>query len=221
VLLKLSEEEFARQLTDLVAKADAEGAAAKARLIVASGRSASLALDAILEGYNIAADLHRLGEYDRERFLKTEEAVKSAIETVEKYLERTKIKTEAKVAVGSLAGGRDMTSRITATMLKVAGYHVLEMHSKTSAKELLMNAEQAEVDLLLACLPDTESNNLRDFLHEVKAGNFSRRLSIVLLSAEKSPADNGMVEAVARNPTEAVSRVTEVLMRKGKLLTGE
>ncbi len=218
----MSEEEFARQLTDMVAKADIEGAKAKARLIVASGRSASLALDAILEGYNIVADLYRMGEYDRERFVKSEEAVKAAIETVEKYLETTRIRTDAKVAVGSVQFSGDLTSRIAGMMLKVAGFHVWEMHGRSSAKELLVNAEQSGVDLLLACISDSEEAAVLDFTKEVRAGNFAKRFPIVLLTAKGAvAAQDDAIAAVARNPTEAVSRVAEVLIKKRKLTLTE
>jgi methylmalonyl-CoA mutase cobalamin-binding subunit len=216
---KLSEEEFAKQLTDMVAKGDLEGARAKARLIVASGRSASIALDAILEGYNIAADLHTLGEEDQERFDKSEQAAKSAIETIETYLHKTQIRTDAKVAVGSVASSRDLTSRIAAVMLKVAGFKVWEMHARGSSKELLMNAEQTGVDVLLACLPNGDTGALSDFLREVRAGNFAKRITIAVLVPDySSPFEEDIVAAAARNPTEAVSRVMEVLMRKGKLV---
>jgi len=204
----------------MVAKGDLEGARAKARLIVASGRSASVALDAILEGYNIAADLHTLGEQDSERFDRSEEAAKSAIETIETYLHKTRIRTDAKVAVGSVGSNPELTSRIAAVMLKVAGFKVWEMHGRGSAKELLMNAEQTGVDVLLACLSNGGTGSVEDFLKEVRTGNFAKRISIAVLVPDySSPIGEDVVAAVARNPTEAVSRVMEVLMRKGKLVT--
>jgi methylmalonyl-CoA mutase cobalamin-binding subunit len=114
--------------------------------------------------------------------------------------------------VGLKAG--NVLSIALAAALRSAGFHSTSLGKTKTALELLRNSEELRADIVISLLPsEGVEEHVRNFAEEVERGGFKDRFEVILLApglpiAVQSPL------TLARNSGEAITKATEIALRK-------
>ncbi len=210
--------DFPKQLVEAILRGDSQLARDKALQVSYSTKNPRQALENILEAFNIVRDLRKMGEYDEPRTSSCVQAITASLSAIEPLLASKGVKLTGRVSVGATVSSPDnIVIGITAAMLRTLGLMVTDFSRCQTPLELLRNAEQAGADLLVANLPGEEpATQLVALADVVVAGGFSQRFDIIAMVPESAVVfqPSPVIRAVARGSLEAVSKVTELVMKK-------
>lgn len=211
-------EQRLQQLTNAVLAGTAEEVRQSTYAALARGSSTNDVLDALVEAVNIIVDLHDVGEYEHGKLVLAERAVNACLQVLEVKLTSSEGRFDLKAAVGpvGLKAGNLLSIVITA-VLRSIGLRATSLSKTQTPLELLRNSEELGVDLVVPLLArDDIATQLQIFLEEIKRGGFETKFEIIPVAPGLSKTIDSPFY-VARNSSEAISRATELALRKKSL----
>ncbi len=212
----MKDEVIQRQLADAIVRGESGLAEAKAKVIAQYAKDPTEALDDLYDAFRAAESLHMMGEYDENRFDASAHAAQASLNALKSSLIPRQTRFKARICIGPVSGGRDVISTIVAAMLTATGHEVTDLSRATTSKELLRNAEQSNVELLIVSFNEQTVSLAEEFISEFESGGFQSKFQVMAF-ARGSPPNipvSDRFALVVHEPLELLSKVTEFLIRK-------
>jgi len=211
----MRDEVIQKQLADAIVKGDMETAEAKAKIIAQYAKNPAEALDDLYDAFSTAESLHLVGGYDEERFAASANAARASLIVLKSHLTPRQTRFTARICIGPVSGGNDVTSAIMAALLTAAGCETIDISRATTAKELLRNAEQSNAELLIVSFNERTADLMKEFVNEFQSGGYRSKFDAIAFARglETMADESGTFAFVAREPLELLSKTTELLIR--------
>ncbi len=208
-------EQWLQQLTKAVLTGKSDEARQSTYGALARGNTTNDILDALVEAVSILLDLNEVEELDQGRLNVAENAITASLQAVEDRLAKSEGKFGIKTAVGpvGLKAGSLLSLTLSA-VLRSIGVYAVSLGKTQTPLELLRNSEELGVDLVVALLSrDDVERQLQSLLEEIDRGGFRNKFQVIPVAPGLSETTQASIE-VARNPGEAISMVTEWVLKQ-------
>jgi corrinoid protein of di/trimethylamine methyltransferase len=208
-----------RSLTEAVVNFDIEGVRRLAQEVIDNGLDPYEAItEALNEGMRIVGEKYEAKEYFLSELLLAGESMKAALEILTPHLKTSGIKAIGKVVIGTVKGDiHDIGKTIVTTLLRSAGFEVIDLGVDVSAEKFIESIREADADILaMSALLTTTMPYMGEVVKELEENGLRGKVTVIVggapLSedyAKKVGADLYAVDAV-----EAVRKLRDHM--KGK-----
>jgi corrinoid protein of di/trimethylamine methyltransferase len=208
-----------RSLTEAVVNFDIEGVRRLAQEVIDNGLDPYEAItEALNEGMRIVGEKYEAKEYFLSELLLAGESMKAALEILTPHLKTGGIKAIGKVVIGTVKGDiHDIGKTIVTTLLRSAGFEVIDLGVDVSAEKFIESIREADADILaMSALLTTTMPYMGEVVKELEENGLRGKVTVIVggapLSedyAKKVGADLYAVDAV-----EAVRKLRDHM--KGK-----
>lgn len=208
-----------RSLTEAVVNFDIEGVRRLAQEVIDNGLDPYEAItEALNEGMRIVGEKYEAKEYFLSELLLAGESMKAALEILTPHLKTSGIKAIGKVVIGTVKGDiHDIGKTIVTTLLRSAGFEVIDLGVDVSAEKFIESIREADADILaMSALLTTTMPYMGEVVKGLEENGLRGKVTVIVggapLSedyAKKVGADLYAVDAV-----EAVRKLRDHM--KGK-----
>ena len=208
-----------RSLTEAVVNFDIEGVRRLAQEVIDNGLDPYEAItEALNEGMRIVGEKYEAKEYFLSELLLAGESMKAALEILTPHLKTGGIKAIGKVVIGTVKGDiHDIGKTIVTTLLRSAGFEVIDLGVDVSAEKFIESIREADADILaMSALLTTTMPYMGEVVKGLEENGLRGKVTVIVggapLSedyAKKVGADLYAVDAV-----EAVRKLRDHV--KGK-----
>jgi len=208
-----------RSLTEAVVNFDIEGVRRLAQEVIDNGLDPYEAItEALNEGMRIVGEKYEAKEYFLSELLLAGESMKAALEILTPHLKTGGIKAIGKVVIGTVKGDiHDIGKTIVTTLLRSAGFEVIDLGVDVSAEKFIESIREADADILaMSALLTTTMPYMGEVVKGLEENGLRGKVTVIVggapLSedyAKKVGADLYAVDAV-----EAVRKLRDHM--KGK-----
>ena len=208
-----------RSLTEAVVNFDIEGVRRLAQEVIDNGLDPYEAItEALNEGMRIVGEKYEAKEYFLSELLLAGESMKAALEILTPHLKAGGIEAIGKVVIGTVKGDiHDIGKTIVTTLLRSAGFEVIDLGVDVSAEKFIESIREADADILaMSALLTTTMPYMGEVVKELEENGLRGKVTVIVggapLSedyAKKVGADLYAVDAV-----EAVRKLRDHM--KGK-----
>ena len=208
-----------RSLTEAVVNFDIEGVRRLAQEVIDNGLDPYEAItEALNEGMRIVGEKYEAKEYFLSELLLAGESMKAALEILTPHLKAGGIEAIGKVVIGTVKGDiHDIGKTIVTTLLRSAGFEVIDLGVDVSAEKFIESIREADADILaMSALLTTTMPYMGEVVKGLEENGLRGKVTVIVggapLSedyAKKVGADLYAVDAV-----EAVRKLRDHM--KGK-----
>jgi methylmalonyl-CoA mutase cobalamin-binding domain/chain len=190
-----------------------------AKQAVAEGIPASEILDkSVMGGIQDAAVLWQKNEYFLPDMVMSAEAFRQAMTVVEPLISNREQQYAGRYLIGTVAGDmHDLGKMIVVAMLRGAGFEVIDLGEDVPRQTFLDKATELQPDILgLGCYMTTTMAEVTEIVREIKSGNLSDKVSVMVGGVPTSQdfADQIGADAWGKDAIDTVNKCRALLETK-------
>lgn len=176
-------------LIDAVVNFDVEGVRRLAQEVVDKGIDPYEAItEALNEGMRIVGEKYEAKEYFLSELLLAGESMKAALEVLTPHLKAGGVKAIGKVVIGTVKGDiHDIGKTIVVTLLRSAGFEVVDLGVDVSAERFLEGVREADADILaMSALLTTTMPYMGEVIKKLEEEGLRDKVTVIVGGAPLS-----------------------------------
>ncbi|MBS7646112.1 corrinoid protein [Candidatus Bathyarchaeota archaeon] len=176
-------------LIDAVVNFDVEGVRRLAQEVVDKGIDPYEAItEALNEGMRIVGEKYEAKEYFLSELLLAGESMKAALEVLTPHLKAGGVKAIGKVVIGTVKGDiHDIGKTIVVTLLRSAGFEVVDLGVDVSAERFLEGVREADANILaMSALLTTTMPYMGEVIKKLEEEGLRDKVTVIVGGAPLS-----------------------------------
>ncbi|MEM3608127.1 MAG: corrinoid protein [Candidatus Bathyarchaeia archaeon] len=176
-------------MIDAVVNFDVEGVRRLAQEVVDKGIDPYEAItEALNEGMRIVGEKYEAKEYFLSELLLAGESMKAALEVLTPHLKAGGVKAIGKVVIGTVKGDiHDIGKTIVVTLLRSAGFEVVDLGVDVSAERFLEGVREADADILaMSALLTTTMPYMGEVIKKLEEEGLRDKVTVIVGGAPLS-----------------------------------
>jgi len=208
------------RLKQAVTQGDDVEAVAAARQALTDGQEALLVVnEAVVPGIQEAGRLWKENQYFLPDVVLSAEAFNAAMAVLEPHVAGGQTRSTGKVLIGTVAGDmHNLGKAIVATMLRGAGFEVVDLGVDVCTAEFLDKAAEWKPDILgLGCYMTTTMLTIKDIIKQCQEKGLRGTMKIMVggVPTSQAFADEVGADAWGKDALDSVSKALQLVGRGG------
>jgi len=165
--------------------------------------------DGMAKGMDIVGQKYEANEYFLAELIMAGETMKEGMKVLEPYLKTGEMKPIGKIVIGTVRGDlHDIGKNIAATLLKSAGFDIVDLGVDVSPEQFVDAVRQNNPDILaMSALLTTTMVEMENTIKALKAAGLREKVKIILGGAPITPeyAKKIGADAAAKDAVDGVN----------------
>lgn len=165
--------------------------------------------DGMAKGMDIVGQKYEANEYFLAELIMAGETMKEGMKVLEPYLKTGEMKPIGKIVIGTVRGDlHDIGKNIAATLLKSAGFDIVDLGVDASPEQFVDAVRQNNPDILaMSALLTTTMVEMENTIKALKAAGLREKVKIILGGAPITPeyAKKIGADAAAKDAVDGVN----------------